>query len=221
MLSSLFSNPAMVLMRIPAILLALTVHETAHGYAAYKLGDPTARNFGRLSLNPLKHLDPIGTLMMLIFGFGWAKPVPINTRYFKKPRRDMAITAVAGPLSNIALSFVGLFLFMVCQKLLFSSVIGGNTFSYALLLFLSVFYTLNLYLGLFNLIPVPPMDGSRLLFVFLPDRYYFGLMKYERYIMMAMMLLLFTGVINVPLSYAASAIETGMRWIISLLPFLK
>ena len=90
-------------------LITLTVHEVSHGYAAYKLGDPTARNFGRLSLNPLKHLDPIGTVSMLLFGFGWAKPVPINTRYFKKPRRDMALSALAGPASNLIMSFFSCF----------------------------------------------------------------------------------------------------------------
>ena len=95
------------LLTVPTVIIALTVHETAHGYIAYRLGDPTAKNLGRLSLNPVKHLDLFGTLAMLIVGYGWAKPVPINTRYFKKPRRDMALTALAGPVSNLLLGFLG------------------------------------------------------------------------------------------------------------------
>ena len=99
---------------VPCVLIALTFHEFAHGYMAYKLGDPTAKNFGRLTLNPLKHLDPIGTICMIFFHFGWAKPVPINSRYFKKPRRDMALTAAAGPIMNFILALFGV---LVCRIL--------------------------------------------------------------------------------------------------------
>ena len=109
----------MLFLIVLTTLISLTVHEVSHGYAAYRCGDPTARNFGRLSLNPLKHLDPIGTLCMLLFGFGWAKPVPINTRYFRKPRRDTALTALAGPLSNIIISFIACFFMMMSAQLYF------------------------------------------------------------------------------------------------------
>ncbi|MDD4772121.1 MAG: site-2 protease family protein [Eubacteriales bacterium] len=220
MINNFANNLPIYLMRIPAILLSLTVHETAHGWVASKLGDPTAKNQGRLSLNPLKHLDPVGTIMMLLFGFGWAKPVPIDVRYFKDKRRGMALTALAGPVSNLLLAFIGIFIYMIAAKNLLAPLLSGNTFVYVILLFLQVFYSLNLYLAVFNLMPIPPLDGSRVLFVLLPERYYFGIMKYERYIMLIMMLLLFTGILSRPLSLIVSAIEKGMRTVIGLLPFL-
>ncbi|MBR3999619.1 MAG: site-2 protease family protein, partial [Clostridia bacterium] len=107
MLASLSDKIIELLFVIPCVLIALTVHEVAHGYMAFRLGDPTARNLGRLTLNPLKHLDPIGTICMIFFHFGWARPVPVNSRYFKKPRRDMALTSAAGPVSNFIMAFLG------------------------------------------------------------------------------------------------------------------
>ena len=212
-----------LLLTIPCILIALTVHEMCHGYAAYKLGDPTARNLGRLTLNPLKHLDPVGTICMLIVGFGWAKPVPINTRYFKKPRRDMALTGLAGPLSNFVLAFIGVLFFRITISLWgLISPDGnfGNSCFNMLLLFFNLFAQLNLGLGLFNLIPVPPLDGSRIFYVFLPPRIYFGVMKYERFISIAILLLLWSGALSVPLSYLRSYILDGMNWLVGLIPLL-
>ena len=204
------------LLSIPAILIALTVHEYAHGYAAYKLGDPTARSLGRLSLNPLHHLDPIGALCMLFFHFGWAKPVPINARYFKKPRRDMAITAICGPLSNFILAFIGAFLY-IALLVGFNAILSHATvspFTYRLLeytlVFFYYFHFINLTLGLFNCLPIPPLDGSRFALLLLPPKAYFRLMRYEQYIAIALILLLFLGTFNGLLTGAAEWISEGM-----------
>lgn len=191
---------------IPAALFALSMHECAHGYAAYRLGDPTAHNLGRLTLNPLRHLDPIGVLCMVLLHFGWAKPVPVNTRYFKNPRRDMALTAAAGPLSNLLLA-------ILCAPLVNLTEWAGsailtaqpdNLFLRYFFIYLAIFFRyshlLNLSLCVFNLIPLPPLDGSRIFLVFLPDRLYFGIMKYERIIQIVLFVVLwlgfFTGIIG-------------------------
>jgi len=220
MFRNILNDLPMYLMRIPVILIALTVHESAHAWAAYKLGDPTARNFGRITMNPLKHLDPFGALMMLLFGFGWAKPVPINARNFDNPRRGMALSSAAGPLSNLILGFIGVFLYSVASKFLYPLFAEGNMLAYVILLFLTVFYMLNISLAIFNLIPIPPLDGSRLMFVLLPDKLYFGIMKYERIIMIVMMILLFTDILTIPLSWLVNLIVNGMFWLCGLLPFI-
>jgi Zn-dependent protease len=223
LLGSLTDKIIDLLFVIPCVLFALTVHEVSHGYMAYRLGDPTARNMGRLTLNPLKHLDPVGALCMVLFHFGWARPVPINTRYFKKPRRDTALTAAAGPISNFIMAFLGL----LVQEILLAVFIRHPASSqfvynlqYAALTLFSYFHVLNLSLGLFNLIPVPPLDGSRIFLTFLPAKYYFGIMQYERYIQLGLMVLLWLGLLSRPLSFLVSALSGGMRFLIELLPFL-
>ena len=203
---------------VPCVLIALTFHEFAHGYMAYKLGDPTAKNFGRLTLNPLKHLDPIGTICMIFFHFGWAKPVPINSRYFKKPRRDMALTAAAGPIMNFILALFGMLVCRILTKI-FVAFPAQSDFvyyiQYAALTLFSYFHMLNLSLGVFNLIPIPPLDGSRIFCIFLPPKWYFGVMKYEKYIQLALLVLLWTGLLSRPLSAAVSWISGGMQWLVS------
>lgn len=191
-----------------AVLVTLTVHEYAHGYAAYKLGDNTAKAYGRLTLNPIKHLDPIGALCMLFFHFGWAKPVPINPRNFKNPKRDFAISAMAGPLSNIIMAFLSALIFLCIYSPL-------KTFSFESSFWLSVvqntldffylFHIINIGIAIFNLIPIPPLDGSRILNVVLPPKTYFAIMKHERtiyYVLLGWLLLgdvVVSALLSVPL----------------------
>ena len=214
-----------LLLSLPVILLALTVHEVSHGWMAMKLGDPTARNLGRLTLNPLKHLDPIGTICMILFRFGWAKPVPSNVKYFKKPRRDMALTALAGPVSNFIMGFFGVLFYRIFVAVFNSTLTLASSafalnFAKAVVTFFYLFAWLNLSLGLFNLIPIPPLDGSRIFLTFLPPKYYFGVMKYERYIMLGFMLLLYTGIVTRPLGIAVNGIFKGFNNLIGLIPGL-
>ena len=200
MLFSLFSGDARtaaisILLTLPTILIALSAHEAAHGYIAYKLGDRTAFNLGRITLNPLKHLDPIGALCMLVFGYGWAKPVPINARNFKDPRKGMALTALAGPLTNLILGAIGVFFYYLTRyvantEAVLSKVADNYTAYIAItmiLVFLENFAFLNFLYTIFNLIPVPPFDGSRIFSVVLPTKVYFNIIKYERYYLIAIL----------------------------------
>lgn len=192
------------LARIIIILTAIPVHETAHAYVSYLLGDPTAKEQGRLTLNPLKHFDPIGTLCLLVTGIGWAKPVPIDVRYYKNRKLGMALSALAGPVSNFIMAFLSLVVYKIIYYASYNA--ASTVFDYILVVFYYMII-INIALGIFNLIPVPPFDGSRILFSILPDRWYFGIMKYERYIFVAVFLILtLTHVLDEPLSVANAAV---------------
>ena len=191
--------------RVLAVFLCLTVHETCHGLAAYALGDPTAKRQHRLSFNPLRHIDWLGFVSMLIVGFGWAKPVPVDMRYFKKPKQGMAITALAGPVSNFLLAV--LFLIPVGWIYWHAQV---TTFTLWLYNFLINVVILSIGLGLFNLLPIPPLDGSKVLFALLPDRLYWKLMRYERYGMLVLLVL-------VAFDVGSDFLSRGILWIFNAL----
>lgn len=183
-----------MILRVAAILVCLVFHEVSHGLAAWKLGDPTARMEHRLSLNPLHHLDVFGTLMMLVAGFGWARPVPVDPRYFRNPRRGMAITALAGPAANFVMAYLSLLLYNALAA--YTAVRGSGPVMDGLTDFLSILVLMNIGLGIFNLVPFPPLDGSKVLAMFLPDRLYMRWMALERYGMLVLMLLLWSNVLD-------------------------
>ncbi len=177
------------------ILVCLPFHEFAHAYMAFRLGDNTARYKGRLSLSPFAHLDLIGTIMMLTVGVGFAKPVPVNSLNFKNRKLGMAITSLAGPLSNLLLALIG----MIALK---SAVLLGANFYVCT--FFSIFVSVNIGLTVFNLLPVPPLDGSRILLLFLKEEQYFKLMRYEQYIMIGLLVLMMTGILSIPLEFLSN-----------------
>ena len=191
-----FGSLLSMVTRLAAVLLCLTVHESCHGLAAYALGDPTARREHRLSLNPLRHIDWFGLLMMFVAGFGWAKPVPVNPNYFKKPKQGMALTALAGPVSNFLLALLTLL-----AARIFCDVAAYSEANQRILDFLLMVALLSIGLGLFNLLPIPPLDGSKVLFALLPARAYDKLMRYERYGMALLAILLLTNVLDAPLTF--------------------
>lgn len=196
------------LQRVLGVLLCLTVHETCHGLAAWALGDSTARRENRVSLNPLRHIDWLGLASMLLCGFGWAKSVPVDPRRFKNPRAGMALTALAGLVSNLLLALALLFAASLTVRL---APAGG--FAWQLASFLMMTALLSIGLGLFNLLPIPPLDGSKVLFSLLPERAYFTLMRYERYGMAVLLLLVW---LNIGGSYLSEAMYRVYLWMARL-----
>lgn len=188
---------------IPAILISFSLHEFAHGYASSKFGDPTPKLEGRLTLNPFKHLDPIGAISLLLFGFGWAKPVHVDTRYYRDPKNDMVWTAFAGPLMNFVEALICLLVAVLLERTLLYS-----TQSIVFYICTFLYYTalIAIGLGVFNLIPVPPLDGSKILYGILPESLYMKILHYEQMLSILLLLVLFSGVLNGPLIGARSAI---------------
>lgn len=209
------------LLSLLTVVFSLTFHEFSHALTAKLLGDPTAKSQGRLSMNPLKHLHPVGFICMLLLGFGWANPVPINPNYFKNRKGGMALTALAGPVFNLLLSFISLLLYGVASKAAYSMSVAAydkwEAIIQIILLFLYLSHLMNLNLAVFNLIPVPPLDGSRILFIFLPASKYFKVMKYEQFIAIILMVLLYVGVLDGPLSFITSGISDGMAYLVNLI----
>ncbi len=210
-----------ILLSVPAALIAIAVHESAHGYVSYKQGDPTAKNLGRITLNPLKHFDLFGFVCMVFFHIGWAKPVPVNPRYYKNPRKGMAITAAAGPISNLIMAFIGVIGYELIGLLTFREANTAYYICLTIYMFFQIFASLNVFLAIFNLIPVPPFDGSRIAYIFMPPKTYFGIMKYERFIMLGMVVILWLGILDGPLDFISGAVLGGMEWLVELIPIFK
>lgn len=206
----MFDRTSILQLLIKAIVLftAIPVHECCHALAADKLGDSTPRNQGRLTLNPFAHLTLWGSLMLVFAGFGWGKPVMVDPRNFKNPKRDNAIVALAGPVSN----FVMAYLSMIVYKILLYTLPDNDTAYYAAL----VFYLasiINISLGVFNFLPIPPLDGSKIFGAILPDKAYFTVMRYEKYIIIALIVLLYTGLLDVPLSFLQGIVGNVLNFL--------
>ncbi len=204
-----------LLSRVFVVFCILPIHEFAHAWVAYRLGDDTARLKGRLTIAPMAHIDLMGALMIFLAGFGYAKPVPVNPRRFKNPRKGMALTALAGPISNLIMAVILMF---VSQIGYFGFVKAGGTLLYVIYMFFYYAAFVNVSLAVFNLIPIPPLDGSRIASLLIPSKYYFKIMQYERYIILGVFALIIFGVLDRPMSFVSGHI---MNLIVKLtgLPF--
>ena len=201
---------------IPAALIAISMHEFAHGFVSYKLGDPTPKIDGRLSLNPFSHLDPFGTLSLIIFGFGWAKPVRVNHMYYKNKKLSMVLVALAGPLTNFIIAFFSLLLSGIIVRFF-----EFNLTIEIIYFFLEILAIINIGLGAFNLIPIPPLDGSKIVGALLPESAYFSYMKYEQYGALLLVLLLTMGYLDnglgAMLTFIQDSIKNSVNFLINLL----
>ena len=207
---------AQVLAILVIIFIVLPFHEWAHAFTASKLGDTSIKYRGRLTLNPLAHIDPFGALALLLFGFGWAKPVPVDARNFKKPKLYMGVTALMGPVANVVAALAGGLILNAIIAFAPSFLVVG--FGYYVYLFLSYYITVNVYLAVFNLLPIPPLDGSKILFTFLPNKWVYKIYQYERYISFALIALLWMGVLSTPLRALSNYVLQFVMWL-TRLPF--
>lgn len=203
-----------LLIQVVAALLCVSFHEMGHGYAAWLLGDSTAKTRGRVSMNPLRHIDPLGLLLLITAGFGWAKPVPVDMRHFRRPKLGMALTALAGPVSNFLMGFVALAIASALYHFALPQLM--TTWLYYLFLLLIRVAILSVGLGLFNLIPIPPLDGSKVMFSLLPDHIYYTILRYERYLMVLLFALVFLNLLDTPLSIL---LDGGLRGLCRLTGF--
>ncbi len=200
---------------VPATILTMTLHEFAHSYVSYRLGDNTPKTTGRLTLNPLKHIDPLGALCLAIFHFGWAKPVQVNPQAYKNPKKGMALTALAGPLMNFLITFFAMLGMGIIAKMGNHSNSGIiSNYFYILFYYIAI---LSTGLGIFNLIPFPPLDGSKVFGAILPEKIYFGYMKYERYGMLILFILLYSNLLDMPLNWLNETITNGMFSIVKII----
>lgn len=195
-----------MLLTLPALLIGLTLHEFAHGYAAYLLGDPTAKNMGRLTLNPIRHLDPLGAFFLLVFHFGWAKPVPVNPMYLKGDKqRGMLLVSLAGPVTNLLLA--------IATAVIWKFIEPRGLIMESILFYL---FSINIILAVFNVIPVPPLDGSKILAGILPRKYMHVVFNLEKYGYLILIFLMFTRVTNMILTPVARAIGLGITGLVQV-----
>jgi len=191
------------LIRFLFFVFSISVHECAHAYSAYLLGDPTAKNQGRITLNPLKHLDPLGTLMIFLINFGWAKPTPVNPIYFKDRKKGVMLCSLAGPMSNLLLAIILAFPYVYLRNSY--GIISNN-----LRFILGVGFSLNVVLAIFNMLPIPPLDGSKIFSGILPSRTYYKMLEYESYITIIFVILMLTGILGRILFPIVSVVQSGI-----------